>query len=304
MSSIQNAQNAAAETTRAAVETTSGLAQAGSDAIWVNVINPVKDSMYDITTSAITYLPKLAGALVLYIVGRIVITAVTSLVKRGLNMIHFDTWMTKVGVTEMIQRANTTATASGVVAKVVYYALMLVLIKLLLDVIGFQAGADAFNQLIAAIPAYLGAAVIVGIAVVVGKVAHDIIQNATAASGLTGGSIMARVANYAIVFIGSIMALRQLKLDTSIITDNLTVIVAGVVAMAAIALGLGGRTAAENLIGGYYARNMLKAGDRVTIGSVSGTVDSVSSTMVNINTGSGIESIPAGQVMANTVKKG
>jgi small-conductance mechanosensitive channel len=113
---------------------------------------------------------------------------------------------------------------------------------------------------------------------------QDVVATAAASANMGYGSILAKMAHHLVLFFVVIIALSQLGLETYLITDNVSIIIAGIMGIAVLAVGLGGRMAAGNLIGSFYAGQMLKVGDSITIGELSGTVKSVSGVSVVLET--------------------
>ena len=83
-----------------------------------------------------------------------------------------------------------------------------------------------------------------------------------------------------------------LGLDVTIITANITLIIAGVVAILVLSLGLGSRTAAANLINGYYTKQLFKKGATVNLSGFKGKVKEVNSVAIILESNEGEIIIP------------
>lgn len=96
----------------------------------------------------------------------------------------------------------------------------------------------------------------------------------------------------AIILFDSIIAVSKLGLDTTIITANVAITVAGVMATVVVAIGLGARSTTANMISNYHTKGMYQKGTEVTIAGHKGTVQEVSTVAITLKTERGIITIP------------
>src|ERR687891_2151684 len=87
----------------------------------------------------VEFLPRLAAALGILMVG----LAIAKMVERGtdlaLHRIGFDRWMSEGGVVEALERTGTTLDPSSVIAKLVFWTMMLLVILAAANALGVQA---------------------------------------------------------------------------------------------------------------------------------------------------------------------
>ena len=100
-----------------------------------------------------------------------------------------------------------------------------------------------------------------------------------------------------VIIFGAVFALAQLGFDTTLLTANLAVIIAGVMLAGALAFGLGGKAIAGNILAYQGVRSMLNEGDEVTIGVFHGKVMAVHPVGVKLKTKEGVVVIPNNKVM-------
>src|SRR5687768_17947046 len=100
----------------------------------------------------VLFLPRLLAALGILMAG----FSIAKMVERGtdiaLHRIGFDRWMREGGVTEALERAGTTLDPSSVLAKLVFWTVMLLVILLSASALGIQAVSVLFAELLAYIP--------------------------------------------------------------------------------------------------------------------------------------------------------
>src|SRR5262245_9953535 len=152
------------------------------------LVDRLEEGIYQI----VAFLPRLAAALGILMAG----FAIAKMVERGtdiaLHRIGFDRWMREGGVTEALERAGTQLDPSSVLAKLVFWTVMLLVILLAASALGVEAVSSLFAELWGYLP-NVGAAVIV---LVLGILLGEFIKGLVLASAgaLPGAVTLARAA--------------------------------------------------------------------------------------------------------------
>jgi hypothetical protein len=230
------------------------------------------------------FFPKLIGALVILIFGWFIAKIIATAISRLLKVIGLDSLADKAGTHELLQKAHIKKTVSEIMAQILYWVIILITASLAVEALGLTVIGESLSKLIDHVPNVFIAAILVIIGTLVANFVQDVVATAAASANMGYGSILAKMAHHLVLFFVVIIALSQLGLETYLITDNVSIIIAGIMGIAVLAVGLGGRMAAGNLIGSFYAGQMLKVGDSITIGELSGTVKSVSGVSVVLET--------------------
>ena len=108
----------------------------------------------------VAFVPHLALALGILIAGFAIAKMVERGTATGLRRLGFDRWMQEGGVTEALARAGTELDPSGVLAKLVFWTVMLLVILLASDALGLAVVSALFAELLAYIPSVIAAIVI------------------------------------------------------------------------------------------------------------------------------------------------
>lgn len=212
------------------------------------LIDRFDEAMYQITG----FLPRLAAALGILMVG----LAIAKMVERGtdlaLHRIGFDRWMQEGGVTEALERAGTTLDPSSVVAKLVFWMMMLLVILLAAAALGIAAVSVLFGEMIAYIPSVITAVIVLVIGTLLGEFVKYLVL--ASAGALPGAVNLARAAKAAVILLAVFMALEQLDIAQDIVLVFFMAVVGAVALAAALAFGLGGREVAGEIMRGWYDR--------------------------------------------------
>ena len=201
----------------------------------------------------VEFLPRLAAALGILMVG----LAIAKMVERGtdlaLHRIGFDRWMQEGGVTEALERAGTTLDPSSVIARLVFWTMILLVILLAANALGITAVSLLFAELLAYVPNVIAAVMVLVLGILLGEFIKDLVL--ASAGGLPGGFNLARAAKAAIILLAVFMALDQLSIAEDIVLVFFVAVVGAAALAAGIAFGLGGRDVAAQISREWYERH-------------------------------------------------
>ena len=195
--------------------------QGGIERAWANVA---------------TFVPKLAAALLILLVGWFVAKALASILNRVLERVGFDRMVERGGLRQALARSK--YDPSDILAKVVYWTIMLFVLQLAFGVFGANPISDLLRGLIAYLPNVFVAILIVVIAAAVARAVTDLLSNLL--SGMQGGQLLAKAAGIAILVFAAFAALDQLQIAPRIVAGLWYAILAAVVGSTVVAVGGGG----------------------------------------------------------------
>jgi Mechanosensitive ion channel, conserved TM helix len=194
----------------------------------------VSQSFQNLLDTVFHAIPKILVFLVILIVGWLIAKALGKLVDVVLRRLHFDRLAEHGVVGDALRRSNTDATA--LIAKIVYYAILLIALQMAFGVFGPNPISAVLNSIVAWLPKLIVAIIIVVIASAIAKVVKDLIT--AAIGGLTYGRFLASLASVVIIAIGIIAALTQIGIAAAITLPILYI--ALITVGAVIAIGVGG----------------------------------------------------------------
>jgi hypothetical protein len=190
----------------------------------------------DAWQSVATFLPKFLAFLVILVLGYVVAKVLAKVVNGALERIGFDRWVERGGLRETLARSR--YDASDILAKIVFWAVMLFVLQLAFGLFGPNPVSDLLAGIIAYLPNIFVAILILVIAAAIARGARDILGSML--SSVSGGEWMARGAAAAILVIGAFAALDQLNIAPAIVTGLFYAILAIIVGSAIVAVGGGG----------------------------------------------------------------
>jgi hypothetical protein len=182
------------------------------------------------------FVPKLAAALLILLVGWFVAKLISRILDRVLERVGFDRVVERGGLRQALARSK--YDPSDILAKIVYWTIMLFVLQLAFGVFGSNPISDLLRGLIAYLPNVFVAILIIVIAAAVARAVTDLLSNLL--SGMQGGRLLARGAGIAILVFAAFAALDQLQIAPRIVTGLWYAILAAVVGSVIVAVGGGG----------------------------------------------------------------
>ena len=183
-----------------------------------------------------TFVPKLVLFLVILVVGYVVAKIIAKLLSKVLEKVGFDKAVERGGIKKALESSK--FDASDILARLVFYAIMLFVVSTAFGVFGPNPISDYLRAVISYLPLVFVAIVIVVIAAAIAAAVKVLIQNSL--GSLSYGKILANVASTVILALGVIAALNQLHIATNIVNAVLYAVLAAAVGIAIVAIGGGG----------------------------------------------------------------
>jgi uncharacterized membrane protein YgcG len=204
----------------------------GSHALAINV--NFGQSVQNLINTVAHAIPKILVFLFILVVGWIVARLLRRVIEAILDRLHFDRFAERGVVGQAMARGP--YRASDLVARIAYYAILLLVLQMAFGVFGPNPISRLLNGVVAWLPKAVVAIILVVIASAIAKVVKDLIDSAL--GGLSYGRFVAMAASVLILAVGIIAALNQIGIAAAVTTPILVAALATVGAI--IAIGVGG----------------------------------------------------------------
>ena len=195
----------------------------------------VSDAVGDALRSVMLFLPKAVAFLAILVAGWLIAKAVLKIVEKVLERVGFDRAVERGGIRRALSRSR--YDASDIVAKLVYYAVLLFTLQLAFGIWGPNPISDLLGAVIAWLPRAFVAIVIVVVAAAIANAVKDIISGAL--GGLSYGRVLATIASVFILGLGVIAALNQIGVATAVTTPVLIAVLATIGGILVVGVGGG-----------------------------------------------------------------
>jgi small-conductance mechanosensitive channel len=244
--------------------------------------NPFADIFYDLLRQFLSILPSLSGALLIFLIGWLVAKSLSRLVKKLLNRSGIDALAERLNRIELVEKARIRIVPSVLIAKILYYLLMLVVALAATDVLGIQAISDLMVDIINYIPSLLTAFLLLFVGLLFADFIKGMVLSATRSLGIPSAGLIANFVFYFILIAVSMSALGQAGIDTEFLRANLTIIIGGGVLAFALGYGLASKDMMANFIASFYSKDKVQLGDTIRIGEVEGVIVAIDNTSLTL----------------------
>lgn len=195
--------------------------------------------MENALTSALTtiadFVPKLVLFFVVLIIGVIIAKVLAKAVSKILERVGFNRAIERGGVGRALEKSE--YDASDILAKIVYYAVMLFTLQLAFSAFGPNPISELLTAVIAFLPAVFVAIIIVVVASAIAAAVKTLIEGSL--GGLSYGKALANIAAVFILGLGIIAALNQVGIATTVTTPVLIAVLATVAGILVVGVGGG-----------------------------------------------------------------
>jgi hypothetical protein len=195
----------------------------------------VEDALQDALTAVVTFVPKLLLFLVILVIGVIIAKVLAKAVNAVLERVGFDRAIERGGIARVMERSK--YDASDILAKIVYYAVLLFTLQLAFSAFGPNPISELLTAIIAFLPRVFVAIVIVVVAAAIAAGVKSLIEGTL--GGLSYGRVLANIAAVFILGLGIIAALNQVGIATTVTTPVLIAVLATIAGILIVGVGGG-----------------------------------------------------------------
>ncbi|MBS9774786.1 MAG: hypothetical protein KGV59_06500 [Tenacibaculum sp.] len=246
-------------------------------------------------------IPILLGFILFVLVSWIIIKIILWIVKKIITKANINKWSEKLNEKNILGNSKVKINLGKIIISTLKALLVLVFIMSGASIFGFDVISNGISNFFLYLPKLLTAlAIFIGgyyLATVIKKTIKTMFKSLE----IKGGNLVGNIAFYLIVIFLSITALDQAGIDTSIIKNNLTLLIGSILVSFTIAFGLGARDAVTRLLFGYYSRKNIGVGVTVKIGEIEGTVTAIDNISLTVDTEDGKVVLPIKDVVDNNV---
>lgn len=212
----------------------------------------LSDSANEFWASVGGYLPNILGAFLLLILGLLVAKLLQSLVEKVLRTLNVNKLLQQKQVASTLKTAEVNVDFVEIAGRIVFWVVVVIFGLAISDVLELTAMSDVLREIVNYLPNVLAAVIVLTVTIAGGRLVRDVVAASLARMRADFANSVAAVAYYVIIVFGTLMAVDQLGFDTTILTANITVIVAGIVLALALAFGLGGKETAGKIVDNMY----------------------------------------------------
>lgn len=225
-----------------------------------------------------TYLPRLAAAVLVLVLGFLLAMLIGRLVRRLLEAAGLNDLAEAHGVGDLLARFGLGRSLASLVGRATRIALIVITVVVAVSTLGLQAFEESLNAAVLFLPRLFVAATILILGVVAGRLVRDRVDRLAAQMDLAGP--LGVVAEVLVVAVFAGTALAELGVPFALVTLFSAIVVGTAGLGVALAVGLGSRDVARQVSAGRTLHGAFGTGQRIRVGEVHGEIRSLGSAAV------------------------
>jgi hypothetical protein len=205
------------------------------DYLNVVVMDPVKAMSIKIWS----YIPAIAGAIVILVVGWLIAKVIEALVARILKAVKLDAASEKAGIANVLAKGDIKLTLSELIGAIVYWLIILIVIATTLDALNLKIASSLMTRLVGYVPNIIAAVFIMILGAFVANFVGTIVRTAGNNAGLKNTKMLSQLAQIVLMVFTVIVAIEQLEIATTLLVLSVNIVLVSIGLGIAIAFGLG-----------------------------------------------------------------
>lgn len=214
------------------------------DRLALVVADPVKAMLIKIWS----YVPVIAGVIVILVVGWLAAKLIETIVARVLKAIRLDAASDKAGISNILAQGDIKLTLSELLGAIIYWLIMLVVMVTALNALNLTVAADLLSRLVEYVPNIIIAIFVLVLGSFLASFVATIVRTAASNAGIERAKLLGQITQTVLIVFAVIIAIEQLRIATALIALAVNVILASIGLAIALAFGLGCKEIAGKFI--------------------------------------------------------
>lgn len=260
------------------------------------------NAMSTMWSSVGVFIPRLFGALIVVLLGFVVAKLLDALLSKLLAKLGLDRLMVGAGLTKLLSRVGIQVPVSTLIGKIVYWFVLLVFLVSAAESLGLERVSATLDVFALYLPKVFAAGLVLLAGVLLAQLAAGLLRGAAEGVGLEYANSLGRIAQAMVIIISISVAIGQLEIKTDLLNNVIAIILISVGLAIALAMGLGSRDIAQQIISGIYVRELFEVGQSVRIGEIEGQIEAIGTVKTVLLTDDGeLVSVANRQLLEQTV---
>ena len=235
----------------------------------------VQNNFHQVYQQMINFAPRVGAMLVVLIVGYLIAMWIGRIITLLAGKIGLQVAAERSGLAASMQHMGIKRNVPGILGMICFWLLMCMFLVAACDILDLKSLSEAMDKVVSYIPNLLIATVVVVVGLMIASFLRGVVATSADRVGLSYAEHLASGVYYVLALLTIYTALQQLGMQLDIFKDLCLIAFSGMAVALGLAFGLGGRDVVAGILAGYYVRQRLQAGDRVSIAGFEGTVRDV-----------------------------
>jgi hypothetical protein len=237
---------------------------------------PVINMFIKTVLDLLNFVPRLINGLIILIIGYVISWLIRWLIRFILRRVGLQQLADRTGFSNAMNGLGIRAPLPEIIAQIVFFFLMLSFASSAVRLMEFTVVADLLDNVLHFVPRAISAALLILFGSMLARFLGNTITAVAENVNIMYARALGKILEYAVLAFVIVLAISTLGVDTTILTTDLTIIIASAGLAIGLTFALGSHESARNVIAGYYVRQNFRPGQQLTFGNYSGTVRSTS----------------------------
>ena len=246
--------------------------------------------------------PNIIGTLVVLIIGWLFAKLAVRIIKKVLTLAKADKLDETINEIEIIEGKKLSFNTIKIVSVFVKWLIYIMLLIMPSDILGLQIISQGISNFLGYLPRLFAALIIFIVGILLANLVKNGLKSLFESMEISGSKIISQIVFFILLIFISITALNQAGVNTEIITNNITMILASFLLAFALALGLGAQKVVGDLLRTFYARKTYEIGQIIEFNNITGEIIAIDGISVTIKTTKGKFVIPIKDVVESQVR--
>lgn len=206
------------------------------------------EAFRDMMKRVALFLPKLLALLSFIVLGIIVGWAMKAILQRLLKAVRIDVLSERWGIQSALAKAGFKQPLSQVVGRLTFWIVFVLFVFMGVDTLDLPATAGLMGQILGFVPSVVAAGLLLLVGMLLGNFFAEATLIATVNAQIQEARLIANLVRWGIFLFTAAMVLTHLGIAKEIVVAAFSILFGGVVLALAIAVGLGGRNIARDVL--------------------------------------------------------
>ena len=211
-------------------------------------INLFVESFQQFLNQVATFLPRLLGAIIIFILGWLVARLLKTIFVKLLKVSKLSVLTEKSGIDKFFKEGGLKINTISILGTLFYWGIMLIVIITTLNSLNLTIASTIFPQFMLFIPNIIVSIIILIVGIYLARIVSQIVKVSLKNMHEKKANSLTKLTYTSIIILTVFITLGQLNIASSIITSAFQIIFGSICLALALAFGLGGKDKAAEII--------------------------------------------------------
>ncbi|MFH1404946.1 MAG: hypothetical protein ABIH21_02495 [Patescibacteria group bacterium] len=208
----------------------------------------LQESFFGLWTSIVDFLPRVIGAIVIFIIGWVIALILRSVIVQIVKFLRIDELAARLELKSSCEKAGIKLHIGNLLGWIIKWFFIIFALIAATDVLGWQQVTLYLKEVVMYLPNVIIAVIILLAGILLGNFVGRIVKSAVEAAKLASADFLAGISKWAIFIFTLMAALVQLQIAPQLIQVLFTGLVAMLALAGGLAFGLGGKEHAAKFL--------------------------------------------------------